>query len=51
MPDPEYHTDSPEYSPAIREVHHNNNDCENGKQILERHREEGTGNKPLCKDC
>jgi hypothetical protein len=49
MPDPAYHTDSPEYS--HREVHHNNNDCPNGKQIKPEHRKSGTGGKPLCEHC
>lgn len=49
LPDPAYHTDSPEYS--HREVHHNNNDCPNGKQIKPEHRKAGDGGKPLCKNC
>jgi hypothetical protein len=49
--DPAYHTDSLEYPPGHRNVHHNNNDCQNGKQIKKEHRKDGTGGKPLCKDC
>jgi hypothetical protein len=51
MPDPTYHTDSTEYPPSHREVHHNNNNCPNGKQIKPEHRKAGTGNKPLCRHC
>ena len=51
MADPTYHTDSPEYPPAHREVHHNNNQCPSGKQIKPEHRQPGTGSKPLCKNC
>ena len=49
MADPAYHTDSPEYS--HREVHHNNNDCPNGKQIKPEHKRSGTAGRPRCKDC
>ena len=51
MADPAYNTNSTEYPPSHRNVHHNNNQCPNGKQILPQHRELGTGGKPLCKDC
>ena len=51
MADAPYHTNSPEYPPEHREVHHNNNNCPNGKQIKPEHRVSGTGNKPLCKNC
>jgi hypothetical protein len=51
MADPAYHTNSEEYPPGHRNVHHNNNNCKNGKQIKPQHRMAGTGNKPLCKDC
>jgi hypothetical protein len=51
MADPAYHTNSTEYPPGHRNVHHNNNNCKNGKQIKAIHRVAGTGNKPLCKDC
>jgi hypothetical protein len=46
-----YHTDSPEYAPKHREVHHDHNDCKDGKQIEEKHRKMGDGGKPLCKEC
>jgi hypothetical protein len=46
-----YHTNSQEYPPEHRNVHHNNNNCKNGKQIKQQHRMGGTGGKPLCKDC
>jgi hypothetical protein len=51
MADPAYHTNSEEYPPKNREVHHNNNDCSEGKKIKKGHREPGTGDKPLCKVC
>ena len=50
MADPAYHTNSTEYPPEHRNVHHNNN-CPDGKRILPQHRESGTGGKPLCKAC
>lgn len=49
--DPAYHTNSQEYPPEHRNVYHNNNDCPSGKQIQQRHRESGTGGKPLCERC
>ncbi|HWW59980.1 MAG TPA: hypothetical protein VN181_01305 [Thermoanaerobaculia bacterium] len=51
MPDPAYHTNSPEYGPKNREVYHNNNNCPEGKKIKKEHREGGTDNRPLCKEC
>jgi hypothetical protein len=49
--DPPYHTNTEEYPPEHREVHHNNNDCPSGSQIKPEHRESGTGGKPLCARC
>jgi hypothetical protein len=49
--DPNYHTDSPEYPPHHRTVYHDHNDCKDGKQILPKHRKDGDGNKPRCKEC
>jgi hypothetical protein len=46
-----FHTDSPEYPPKHREVHHDNENCYEGKKILPEHREPGTGGKPLCEVC
>jgi hypothetical protein len=46
-----YHTNSPEYGPAHREAHHDHDNCLAGKQIEAKHRENGTGGKPRCKDC
>jgi hypothetical protein len=46
-----YHTNSPEYPPKNREVYHNHDDCPDGKRIQAKHRENGTGGKPLCKEC
>lgn len=49
--DPAYHTDSVEYPPEVREVHHDHNDCREGKKIKPEHRKPGTNNKRLCKVC
>ena len=46
-----YHTDSQEEPPRHREVYHNHDDCKDGKRIMPQHRKEGTGGKPLCKEC
>lgn len=46
-----FHTDSPEYPPEHREVHHDNDACPDGKRIKPWHRELGTGGHPLCKEC
>jgi hypothetical protein len=46
-----YHTNSPEYPPAHRNVHHNKDTCPDGRRILTQHKLSGTGNKPLCKEC
>lgn len=48
---PPYHTNSMEYPPSHRNVHHNHDDCRYGKEIKPQHLESGTGNKPLCKEC
>ena len=36
---------------AKEEVHHNNTDCKTGKNMKEEDRREGTGGRPLCKEC
>jgi hypothetical protein len=46
-----YHTDSKEYPEAVREVHHDHDDCYEGKKIKPQHYQTGTGNKRLCKVC
>jgi hypothetical protein len=46
-----FHTESPEYPPKNRAVHHNDDECYEGKRILGRHRRAGNGGKPLCKVC
>jgi hypothetical protein len=51
MADPTYHTNSKQYPPEHRNVHHNNKDCPSGRQIQREHRLSGTGGKPLCKRC
>jgi hypothetical protein len=49
--DDPYHTDSEEYPPKHREVHHDHNNCSEGEKIQKKHRKDGTGGKPLCKIC
>jgi hypothetical protein len=34
-----------------QDVHHNNTDCNTGNNIETENRREGTGGKPLCKEC
>jgi hypothetical protein len=46
-----YHTNSMEYTPELRNVHHDHDNCADGKRILPQHRASGTGNKPRCKVC
>ena len=46
-----FHTDSPEYPPKHREVYHDKDTCPDGKKILEKHREKGTGNKKHYLEC
>jgi hypothetical protein len=46
-----YHTSSTEYPPEHRNVHHDHDDCKDGKRIKPEHKEYGTGNKPRCKEC
>jgi hypothetical protein len=47
-----YHTNSPEYPPEHRNVHHNHDDCPDGKRIKPEHLiKNDTGGKPLCKEC
>jgi hypothetical protein len=46
-----YHTNSPEYPPAHREVYHDQDDCHDGRAIKPQHRLSGTGGKQRCKVC
>jgi hypothetical protein len=46
-----YHTNSTEYPPAHRSVHHIDLSCPDGKRIKPEHRLSGTGDKPRCKEC
>jgi hypothetical protein len=46
-----YHTNSLEEPPKNREVHHDHDDCFEGKKIEKKHLEKGTGGKPRCKEC
>jgi hypothetical protein len=46
-----YYTDSPEYPPEHRQVHHDHDDCPMGKRIKPEHLAFGTGGKPLCDQC
>jgi hypothetical protein len=37
---------------SIKEsVHHNNTECNTGNNIESENRRDGTGGKPLCKEC
>jgi len=47
----DYHTNSVEYPPEVREVHHNRDDCKDGKRIKPQHKTAGSGGKRLCKEC
>jgi len=33
------------------DVHHNNSNCNTGNNIERENRRDGTGGKPLCKEC
>lgn len=46
-----YHTNSLEYEPKHRNVYHDHDDCPDGKRILSKHRESGTGSRPRCDEC
>jgi len=46
-----YHTNSVEAPPAHRGVYHDHDNCPDGRRILLKHRENGTGGKPRCKEC
>jgi hypothetical protein len=44
---------SPWYSAkeTDRQVHHNNTDCNTGNNIERENIRQGTGGRPLCKEC
>jgi hypothetical protein len=46
-----FHTNSLEYPPEHRNVHHDNSACDHGKAIKQVHRVAGTGNRPRCRQC
>jgi hypothetical protein len=47
-----YHTtNSNEYPLEYRNVHHDHDNCPDGKRIKPKHRVSGTGNTPRCKEC
>ena len=46
-----YHTNSTEYPPKNREVHHDHDDCYEGKKIESKHKVQGSGGKPRCSEC
>jgi len=47
-----YHTNSKEYPPEHRNVHHDHDDCPDGKRIEPEHRvNNSTGGKPRCDAC
>ena len=45
------HTDSDEYPPEHRNVHHDHDDCHDGNAIKSWHKKNGIGNKPRCMVC
>jgi hypothetical protein len=45
-----YHTKTEE-EPGQADVHHNHDDCREGKKIKSYNKEQGTNNKRLCKIC
>ena len=46
-----YYTNSPEYPPQHRQVHHDHDNCPDGRKIQPKHRRTGMGGKPPCKEC
>jgi hypothetical protein len=46
-----YHTNTLEYPPEHRNVHHDHDDCHDGKNIKPEHKLQGDGGKPRCKVC
>jgi hypothetical protein len=46
-----YYTNSPEYPPQHRQVHHDHDNCPDGRKIQPEHRRAGMGGKPPCKEC
>jgi hypothetical protein len=46
-----FHTEALRYTPPMRRVHHTDPDCPDGAQIQRHHRQDGTGTKPLCRQC
>jgi hypothetical protein len=46
-----YHTNSTEYPPTHRDVHHDHDDCKYGKEIKPEHRVAGKGDRPRCAEC
>ena len=45
-----YHTNSTEYLEQ-RNVHHDHDNCPDGKRIRPQNRRNGNGDKPRCKEC
>jgi len=39
------------WNSKIMNVHHNNNQCKTGNNIESYNLQQGTGGKPLCKEC
>jgi hypothetical protein len=46
-----YHTNSREYPPELQSVHHDHDECPDGKRIKLEHKTWGDGGKPRCKEC
>jgi hypothetical protein len=46
-----YHTTSREYPPELQQVHHDHDECPDGKRIKLEHKAWGDGGKPRCQEC
>ena len=46
-----YHTNSTEYPPEHRNVHHDHDNCPHGRRIRPQNRLNGNGDKPRCDEC
>lgn len=47
----DFNTITPEYSPAHREVYHDQSACKFGRAIKPEHRLPGKGGKKYCSEC
>jgi hypothetical protein len=46
-----YHTNGEEYPPTHRNVYHDHDDCQYGKESKPEHRVDGEGDQPRCEAC